>query len=297
MQVGKDDYLEDELAPGDIVISVGKIFQAITASTDIPSSNSAALRLSLYLRTTAIRQAREKELTGWILTSNGNRADLDRLVAEAGADGVTIIKLTEAASVRACRGAGPKGCSAAGVRGRDQAALVWTLSADRQRSRGRPMNDVEIRCAVECRQDETRSGPGRLVGRILKYGERAIDRPELFERGSLTWPADGVVLTRQHARAAPIMRVQPTLIGDELRIDQALPDTVAGSDAATEIRSGLLRGLSVSFQAQRQAFEGGVRLIQSAAMTAVGLVDSPSYDAPVEVRARGHERRHRRAWL
>ena len=37
-----------------------------------------------------------------------------------------------------------------------------------------------------------------------------------------------------------------------------------------------------------------MRLIQSAAMTAVGLVDSPSYDAPVEVRARGHERRHRR---
>ena len=30
------------------------------------------------------------------MTSNGNRADLDRLVAEAGADGVTIIKLTEA---------------------------------------------------------------------------------------------------------------------------------------------------------------------------------------------------------
>ena len=93
------------------------------------------------------------------------------------------------------------------------------------------------------------------------------------------------------------MRIMPTLVGDELRIDQALPDTVAGRDAATEIRSGLLRGLSVSFQAARQSFAGGVRRIQSAAMTAVGLVDSPSYDAPVEIRARGHERRHRRAWL
>ena len=154
----------------------------------------------------------------------------------------------------------------------------------------------EIRCAVECRQDETRRGPGRLVGRILTYGQRAIDRAELFERGALTWPADGVVLNRQHARGQPIMRIMPTVVGDELRIDQPLPDTVAGRDAATEIRSGLLRGLSVSFQAGRQSFEGGVRLIQSAAMTAVGLVDSPSYDAPVEVRARGHERRHRRAW-
>ena len=152
----------------------------------------------------------------------------------------------------------------------------------------------EIRCSVEFRQDETRQGPGRLVGRILTYGERARDRAEVFEPGALTWPAEGVVLQRQHARGAPIMRVIPALVGDELRIDQALPDTTAGRDAATEIRSGLMRGLSVSFSAQRQAFVGGVRRIQSAAMTAVGLVDSPSYDAPVEVRARDERRR---TWL
>ena len=80
------------------------------------------------------------------------------------------------------------------------------------------------------------------------------------------------------------------------RRDQALPDTVAGRDTAAEIRSGLMRGLSVSFQAARQSFAGGVRRIQSATMTAVAVVDDPSYDAPVEVRARVHERRHRRAW-
>ena len=158
------------------------------------------------------------------------------------------------------------------------------------------MND-EIRCAIECREDETRRGPGRLVGRILTYGERAIDRNELFVSGALSWPADGVILNRQHARGQPIMRVTPVQVGDELRIDQPLPDTVAGRDAAAEIRAGLLRGLSVSFQAKRQAFAGGVRRIQSAAMTAVGLVDSPSYDAPVEVRARVREgARHRRRW-
>ena len=40
--------------------------------------------------------AREKELSGWILTSNGSRAHLDRLVAEAGAERVTVLKITEA---------------------------------------------------------------------------------------------------------------------------------------------------------------------------------------------------------
>lgn len=153
----------------------------------------------------------------------------------------------------------------------------------------------EIRCAIECRADETRQSPGRLVGRILRYGERALDRAELFESGALSWPADGVVLRRQHERGAPIMRVIPELREGELVIDQPLPDTQAGRDAAREIRSGLMRGFSVSFKATRQAFAGGVRRIQSAAMTAVGLVDSPSYDAPVEVRQRREGRR--RVWL
>ena len=152
----------------------------------------------------------------------------------------------------------------------------------------------EIRCSIECREDDTRQGPGRLVGRILTYGERALDRSELFEPGALTWPTDGVVLNRQHARRAPIMRVIPTLVGDELRIDQALPDTTAGRDAAQEIRSGLMTGLSVSFTASRQSFTAGVRRIAAATMTAVGLVDLPSYDAPVEIRSR---QERRRLWL
>ena len=160
------------------------------------------------------------------------------------------------------------------------------------------MND-EIRCSIECREDDTRQGPGRLVGTILTYGERAKDRPELFESGSLSWPDDGVVLNRQHARGAPIMRVVPTLVGDALVIDQVLPDTMAGRDAAAEIRQGLMRGLSVSFQAARQEHRAGVRRIQAAAMTAVGLVDSPSYDAPVEVRhsAGGGAPRAETLWL
>ena len=154
----------------------------------------------------------------------------------------------------------------------------------------------EIRCSIECREDATRRGPGRLVGRILTYGERALDRPEVFEAGALTWPSDGVVLNRQHARGAPIMRIVPKQVGNELTIDQQIPDTTAGRDAATEIRGGLLRGLSVSFQSARQSFAGGVRRIQSATMTAIGLVDDPSYDAPVEVRQRAHSSRYRRAW-
>ena len=102
-----------------MVISVGRIFKALTGSSGVPSENPAALRLALYLRTTAIRQARERELNGFVLTSNGNRADLDRLVEETGAERCHGAEADRGASVRACQRAGPEGRAARGVRGRD----------------------------------------------------------------------------------------------------------------------------------------------------------------------------------
>ena len=60
----------------------------------------------------------------------------------------------------------------------------------------------EIRCAIELRADDSRESPGRIVGTLVTYGERASDRPELFEAGSLTWPDGGVVLNRQHTRTS-----------------------------------------------------------------------------------------------
>ena len=47
--VGKDQYLEDEMQDGDVVISIGRIFEALTETTDVPSSNPPALRMALGL--------------------------------------------------------------------------------------------------------------------------------------------------------------------------------------------------------------------------------------------------------
>ena len=143
----------------------------------------------------------------------------------------------------------------------------------------------EIRC--EIRLAEAEGKPPRLVGILLPFGQVAKDRPELFEPGSLTWPTDGVVLNRQHQRSAPIMRVLPVVEGDELRIDQPLPDTQAGREAALEIRQGLFKGLSVEFRATAQTITSGIRRITAAVLTGAGLVDSPAYEAAtVEARAK-----------
>ena len=85
------------------MISVGRIFKALTLGADVPSTNTAALRLALGLHTTAIRFARERQLSGFILTGNGNRARLDKLMAEAGVSRVTVLKMTEAQACAAVR--------------------------------------------------------------------------------------------------------------------------------------------------------------------------------------------------
>ena len=153
----------------------------------------------------------------------------------------------------------------------------------------------EIRMAIECRTDEDRIGPGRIVGTLMVYGKRAKDRAEVFEVGSLKWDPTGIVVNRQHLRSAPIARLVPTVYGNEVRIDAPLPDTSAGRDAAAEIRSGLFRGLSVEFKAVRQSIVGGVRRITAAVLSGAAIVDSPSYAAAsVEVRSK-HKRRQ--VWL
>ena len=140
----------------------------------------------------------------------------------------------------------------------------------------------EIRCKAELREVE---GVTRLVGVLMSYGERAQDRAEVFEPGSLSWPADGVVLNRQHSRASPILRFAPVESGGKLTVDAEIPDTTAGRDALAEIRSGLFRGLSIEFRAVKQSIVGGIRRISKAILTGAALVDAGSYsDATVEAR-------------
>ena len=129
----------------------------------------------------------------------------------------------------------------------------------------------------------------------MPFNEQARDRPELFEAGSLSWPESGLVLRRQHNRSQPILKFRPVEAGGRLTIDEEIPSTVAGTDALSEIRSGLLTGLSVEFRAVRQTIVAGVRRISEAVLTGAGLVDSGSYEgATVEARAEAANRA--RAW-
>ena len=137
----------------------------------------------------------------------------------------------------------------------------------------------EIRCSIKI-EDRAEGEPKRLTGTLMVYGERAKDRPEVFEVGSLKW--DGpLILNRQHSRQNPILRFTPVEVEGRLTIDAPIPDTVAGRDALAELSgpSPLFRGLSIEFRAVRQTIVGGVRRITSAVLSAAALVDSGSYEA------------------
>ena len=153
----------------------------------------------------------------------------------------------------------------------------------------------EIRCVIEIREDVTRQSPGHLVGTLLEYEKRAVDRAEVFTRGALQWPDNGIILNLSHDRKQPVIRFTPEVRDNEVLVDVALPDTSRGRDAATMIRNGTLRGLSVEFVAKSDRVVNGVREVRQAKLTGAALVDDASYGNAVEVRDQGKGRP--RIWL
>ena len=295
----KDDYLDDELEDDDVVISAGRMFHALTGDAAVPSSNPPALRTALALRTAAIRMAREKGINGYVLTSNGNRADLDKLRELTGADEIRVLDYSEAhacARIRALVPAGERreACEL-GIKsrwfGRYVAAPTDRLirpgvPEEREvlmrefETGGRSMAPVEIR--------ETDEGE-RLTGVLLQEGRAASVRPEVFAPGALVWGADGIAIRTEH-RGAEVARALPVRGPDgSIRISAI---------ATPEIRAAFAGGkryLSAEFQSLAEIrTRANVREIQRAFVGGAALVREPEY---TQARAEVRERARRRPWL
>ena len=80
-----------------------------------------------------------------------------------------------------------------------------------------------------------------------------------------------------------------------------LPETRDADDALTLVRSGLLRGYSIEFDAGADQWAGELRTVTAAALPSIGVVDRPAYLSAegIEIR-RVHgadpPRRRRRLW-
>ena len=153
---------------------------------------------------------------------------------------------------------------------------------------------TEVRCAIEIREDDSRTSPGRLTGTLIQTGRVAGDRREVFTPGSIRWPANGIRLLAEH-RGRMVGRFEPIVDGSEIRIDYPLPDTALGREVAAEVRAGRKAGMSVEFYSTDEAQVQGVREVRGALVDAAAVVESPAYQqARVEVRER---KGRRRVWL
>ncbi len=124
-----------------------------------------------------------------------------------------------------------------------------------------------------------------LTGPAMLYGSKARDRAERFEPRALE-PLEPVTLNLQHD---PERRIASTDDGS-LRLDntdRALWITAEMRENSAElelVRRGALTGLSVEFHPITERRADGLRVIQRAALPAIGLVDRGSYRTSVELR-------------
>lgn len=90
---GKSQVIAERLRPGEVVIDYSRIFHALTGVERGPDGKypvrhdgDPRLALAEYVRMVAIRQASERELSGYVTTSDGRPEAVERLQA-AGASG------------------------------------------------------------------------------------------------------------------------------------------------------------------------------------------------------------------
>lgn len=125
----------------------------------------------------------------------------------------------------------------------------------------------------------------------MRYGEISPSHRERFEPGSLRM-AEAVHLDLHH----DVERAVAWHPGGGLALDNGrdaltlraeLPPIPAADRALAEIRAGKVGGLSIEFRALKERREGGIRVVEDAVLSGIGIVRSPSYGGSrVEARRR-----------
>ena len=134
-------------------------------------------------------------------------------------------------------------------------------------------------CRAEVTNDLQLSGTAIRYGDVatLPFGKEAIDSGAF---GSLD--DSDLILNRQHDRGKPLARTGGggLVIEDsstELKLRADLPDTEPAREAITLVRSGVLRGFSIEFRANREYVKDRIVHVADATLVGIALVDKPAY--------------------
>ena len=142
------------------------------------------------------------------------------------------------------------------------------------------METTEYRFCEVRREGRTLSGQGIVYGDVARVGARA----ERFLPGALGADVGGldVLLNVQHDRGRVLARtggggLTLTDTPAALEIVATLAETRESSDTLALVEAKILRGFSLEFVALRESMEGPTRVIQSARLVGIGVVDRPAY--------------------
>ena len=152
---------------------------------------------------------------------------------------------------------------------------------------------------MEFRYCELRQDGRNLYGVAMRYGSEAriYGQRERFTPGAFGQVASlDVRLNVQHNRERLIARTGGgglvlTDSPEALTISADLPDTREADDALTLVQKRILRGFSIEFDPVSERLDQGVRVLDRAALSAIGVVDLPAYRDSV-AEARSELRRH-----
>ena len=141
---------------------------------------------------------------------------------------------------------------------------------------------TEYRFCEVRREGRILSGQGIVYGDVARVGARA----ERFLPGALGADVGGldVLLNVQHIRSKMLARtggggLTLTDTATALEVRAELPETRESSDALELVEAKILRGFSLEFVALQERMEGPTRVIVSARLAGLALVDRPAYPA------------------
>ena len=141
---------------------------------------------------------------------------------------------------------------------------------------------------TEFRYCEVRREGRTLEGTAISYSDvaRVGGRSERFSPGAFGADVGAldVLLNVQHDRGRMLCRTQGGGLclndtAEALEIVATLPETTEAADVLQLVDAKILRGFSLEFQPIQTRMEGGTRVIQSARLVAIGVVDKPAYKA------------------
>lgn len=138
------------------------------------------------------------------------------------------------------------------------------------------MNGKIVR-RIECRAE------GRtLSGTVLAYNDISVSHKERFQPGSIRLD-DVVILDLEHdplrvAAWHPSGGLDLRLDDSGIAMEAELPPIPAAEAILRGIEAaGGTLGLSVEFRAEKERKEGGLRVIEAAVLSGIGVVKRPSY--------------------